>query len=161
TTNSSSAHVYDIDKVVAAGANGAAGLVTKIPVPQGTEVNPVVPITGYHDFYVGYDPATHLDKFYGAGIQGYYVYDITNLSEPKLCTSITGVAGVPFGHTFTPTPDGRYAVTETEHAYQPLRFFDLKPGLDGQVKTLSRPIGAWATNWKHAPHNHEVRWPYV
>src|SRR5206468_8014551 len=123
---------------------------------------PVVPsLTGYHDFYVGYDPASHQDRFYGAGAQGYYVYDITDLSAPRLLMSITGVPGVPFGHTFTPTPDGRYAVTETEHQYQPLRFFDLKPGLDGTVKTISRPIGAWSANWKHAPHNHEVRWPYV
>ena len=162
TTQSPYAHVYDIDKVVANGANGANGLVAKIPVPEGTQPSPVVPsLTGYHDFYVGYDPASHQDRFYGAGAQGYYVYDITDLSAPRLLMSIAGVPGVPFGHTFTPTPDGRYAVTETEHQYQPLRFFDLKPGLDGTVKSISRPIGAWSANWKHAPHNHEVRWPYV
>ncbi|MBI4420079.1 MAG: hypothetical protein HY560_04570, partial [Gemmatimonadetes bacterium] len=45
--------------------------------------------------------------------------------------------------------------------YAPLRLFDLKPGLDGQVKTISRPIGAWTASWKGLPHNHEVRWPYV
>jgi len=37
----------------------------------------------------------------------------------------------------------------------------LKPGLDGTVKTISRPIGAWVTDWHDLPHNHEVRWPYV
>ena len=65
------------------------------------------------------------------------------------------------GHTITPTPDGRYVVTETEYQYAPLRIFDLKPGLDGKVQTISRPIGAWTANWKDLPHNHEVRWPYV
>ena len=42
-----------------------------------------------------------------------------------------------------------------------MRFFDLKPGLDGTVKTISRPIGAWAGDWKLASHNNEIRWPYV
>src|SRR5207249_7801857 len=86
---------------------------------------------------------------------------ITKPEEPKLITSRTGVAGVPFGHTFTPDPTGRYAVTETEYQYAPLRIFDLKPGLDGTVQTISRPIGAWTVNWKNLVHNHEVRWPYV
>ena len=47
------------------------------------------------------------------------------------------------GLTFTPDPTGRYAVAETEYQYAPLRIFDLKPALDGTVKTISRPIGAW------------------
>jgi hypothetical protein len=42
-----------------------------------------------------------------------------------------------------------------------LRIYDLKPGLDGTVKTISRPIGAWTMNWRDLPHNQEVRWPYV
>ena len=156
------AYVFDIDKVVLAGSKGADGLVGRIPLPEGTEAPIVVPgFTGYHDFCVGYDPASHQDRFYGAGAQGYYIYDITDLSAPRLLTSITGVAGVPFGHTFTPDPTGRYVVAETEHQYQPLRIFDLKPGLDGQVKSISRPIGAWTADWKHLSHNHEVRWPYV
>jgi len=118
-------------------------------------------VPGYHDFYVAYDPASHQDRMYGAGASGYYVYAVTRLDEPKLVTSVTGVAGVPFGHTFTPSPDGRYAVTETEYQYAPLRIFDLKPGLEGEVKTISRPIGAWTARWQGLPHNSEVRWPYV
>src|SRR6185436_4160970 len=39
--------------------------------------------------------------------------------------------------------------------------FDMKPGLDGQVKTITRPIGAWNADWRALSHNHEVRWPYV
>ena len=38
---------------------------------------------------------------------------------------------------------------------------DLKPGLDGQVKTISRPIGAWNADWQDLAHNFEIRWPYV
>jgi hypothetical protein len=77
-----------------------------------------------------------------------------------------GVPGAVFsafgrGHTITPTPDGHYIVTESEYEYAPLRIFDLRPGLAGTVPTITRPIGAWTANWKHLPHNHEIRWPYV
>ena len=65
------------------------------------------------------------------------------------------------GHTITPTPDGRYVVTETEYQYAPLRIFDLKPGLDKKVQTISQPIGAWTADWHDLAHNHEVRWPLV
>src|SRR5262245_17912321 len=150
------AHIYDIDRFAAKDPN--QGLVGPIPIPDAN----VNDRGGYHDFYVGYDPATHQDKFYGAGWNyGYFVFDVTQPESPKLVTSISGVAGGNNYHTFTPTPDGRYAVTEMEYQYAPLRIFDLKPGLDGQVKTISRPIGAWVTNWQNLPHNHEVRWPYV
>ena len=75
--------------------------------------------------------------------------------------SITGVSGVDLAHTFIVDPTGRYAVTESETQYQPIRIFDLKPGLDGTVKTISRPIGAWSPNWKNLVHQAEMRWPYV
>ena len=65
------------------------------------------------------------------------------------------------GHTFTATPDGRYGILETEYQYAPLRIVDLKPGLDGTVSTISRPIGAWISDWTTNPHNIEIRWPYV
>jgi hypothetical protein len=156
TVSALQANMYDMDKFLAGDAK--QGLIGSVP-------NPAPPMAGrargYHDFYVGYDPATHQDKFYGAGNGGYYVYDVTNTSDPKLLVALTGTAGVTGGHTFTPTPDGRYAVTETEYMYAPLRIFDLKPGLDGTVKTISRPIGAWISDWTTNPHNHEVRWPYV
>jgi hypothetical protein len=133
------------------------GLVGQVPLPDV----PNPRMRGYHDFYVGYDPANHRDVFYGAGAGGYHVYDVTDLSNPKLLTSITGVAGVTGGHTFTPDPTGRYVVTESEYQYAPLRLFDLKPGLDGTAKNISRPIGAWTADWHDLSHNHEVRWPYV
>src|SRR5438132_12226887 len=101
------------------------------------------------------------DRMYGAGAGGYYVFDVTNPAAPRLLTSVTGVAGMSRGHTFTPDPTGRYAVIESEYQYAPLRIVDLKPGLDGEVKTVARPIGAWTSSWNGNPHNHEVRWPYV
>ena len=147
------ARIYDIGKAVA--GDPQFGFLGRVP-------NATDPARGsYHDFYAGFDPPTQQDRFYGAGTGGYHVYDITNLEAPRLLTSVTGFAGLTSGHTFTPTPDGRYAVAELEYQYAPLRIFDLKPGLDGEVKAISRPIGAWMTNWKDLPHNHEMRWPYV
>jgi hypothetical protein len=157
TLNAPKSNIYDMEKFIA--HDPSQGLVGNVPIPQ--EYQSMRPGGGYHDFYVGYDPATHQDKFYGAGVGGYYIYDITNIDSPKLLTSITGAAGVTGGHTFTPDPTGRYVVTESEYQYAPLRIFDLKPGLDGTVKTISRPIGAWNADWRDLAHNHEIRWPYV
>ncbi len=157
------ANVYDMGTFL---RNPGAARVARIPVPDSPELEArraggVDFIRGYHDLYAAYDPASGQDRFYGGGAGGYYVYDISNLDEPKLLTSVTGVPGVRWGHTFTPTPDGRYAVGETEYQYAPLRIFDLQPGLTGEVATIRLPIGAWTANWKNLTHNHEVRWPYV
>jgi hypothetical protein len=153
------ANIYDLDKVLA-GGDPSQWKVGEIPVPD-TRQTTALGLQGYHDFYLGYDPATHQDKFYGAGRGGYYVYDITDVRQPKLLTSITGSSGVDWGHTITPDPTGRFVVTETEYTYAPLRMFDLKPGLDGKVQTIVKPIGAWTADWQDLPHNHEVRWPFV
>jgi hypothetical protein len=155
TTTNKWANVYDMEKYVA--GDSAHALIGKVPVPD----NPLAPLRGYHDFYIAYDPATHRDVFYGAGSGGYHVYDVTDVASPKLLTSVTGAAGVANGHTFTPDPTGRYAIAETEYQFAPLRIFDLKPGIDGTVKNISRPIGAWTADWRNLSHNHEVRWPYV
>ena len=153
------AHVYDVDQVVA--SQGKEGLVADVSLPQDANPSTAQALRGFHDYYAAFDPATQTDRLYGAGAGGYYVYDITDLKNPKLLTSITGIAGVQYGHTFVVDPTGRYAVTEVEYRFSPLRIFDMKPGLDGTVKTISRPIGAWTANWKNYAHNMEVRWPYV
>jgi hypothetical protein len=152
------AHMYDLEKFLAAPTQSA--LIG--PVPEPEDIKPTFNFfVGYHDMYAAYDPATHQDKFYGAGWAGYFLYDVSKPTDPKLITTITGVAGVDLGHTFMADPTGRYAVVETETQYQPIRLFDLKPGLDGQVKTISRPIGAWSPNWQNLVHQFEIRWPYV
>ena len=148
------ANVYDLGHIVEGHLDDA--LVATVPIPD-----PMGSLRGYHDFYVGYHPESSSDRFYGGGTGGYHVYDVTDLEEPELLVSLTGIRGVRRGHTFTPTPDGRYVVAETEYQYAPLRIFDLKPGLDGEVKTISQPIGAWTADWKNLTHNHEMRWPYV
>ena len=73
---------------------------------------------------MGYDPGTHQDKFYGAGLGGYSAWDISHPETPKELFTITGL-GYDVAHTFTPSPDGHYAVTETEYQYTPLRIWDL------------------------------------
>jgi hypothetical protein len=115
----------------------------------------------WHDFYVGYDLDSGQDRFWGGGAGGYFVFDITDLQNPELLVSITGVSGVNWGHTFTPSPDSRYAVGETEYQYAPLRIFDVGSTLDGGQTVISQPISAWTANWRNLSHNHEVRWPFV
>ena len=154
TVRGSHANVYDMDLFL--GGDENHGKIGEIPVPETP-----LGFGGYHDFYLAYDPATGLDKFYGAGSGGYHVYDVTVPETPALLFSITGVPGITFGHTFTPTPDGKYAVAETEYQYAPLRIFDLQPGQSGERRNLSRPVGAWTADWEALAHNHEVRWPYV
>ena len=171
--------VYDLGYVVEGYHDDM--LVAKVPVPAAAGGPREISIDGgppggelpallanlptrmgaYHDFYVGYHVDTDQDRFYGGGTGGYYIYNVTDLEEPQLVVSLTGIRGVRYGHTFTPTSDGRYVVAETEYQYAPLRIFDLKPALDGEVKNINQPISAWTANWKNVAHNHEIRWPYV
>jgi hypothetical protein len=151
------ANVYDLSRVV----NGdvANARVARVPVPESSLGRGSG--RGYHDFYVGYHPDTGEDRFYGGGTGGYYIYDITDLQNPQLRITLTGISGVSYGHTFTPSPDGRYVVAETEYQYAPLRIFDLQPALDGERQNINSPISAFTADWQHLVHNHEVRWPFV
>jgi hypothetical protein len=151
------AHVYDLGTLVEEGPENA--LAGRVPVPESALGSGSG--RGYHDFYVGYHPDTGEDRFYGGGTGGYYIYDVTDLEAPELRISLTGISGVQYGHTFTPSADGRYVIAETEYQYAPLRVFDLQPALDGEVTNIRSPISAFTANWEHLVHNHEVRWPYV
>jgi len=157
TTSGESAHVFDMGKFVEGEEEILAG---KVPVPEVPTRTAGAPLF-YHDFYVGYHPGTQQDRFYGGGTGGYFVYDVTNLAEPELLVTISNVQGVSWGHTFTPSPDGRYAVGETEYIHAPLRIFDMKPALDGERQNISTPISYWNFNYENLVHNHEVRWPYL
>ncbi len=149
------AHVYDMANVVEGAMDDA--LVAKVPLgdfapdEQGS----------YHDMYAGWHEDTRTDRFYGGGTGGYYVFDVTDLENPSMVVSLTGISGVSWGHTFTPSPDGRYVIAEAEYQYAPLRIFDLKPALDGERQNIRTPISAWTADWRNLVHNHEVRWPYV
>jgi hypothetical protein len=155
-------YVYDLTRLMTNKADTAGALIAKIPRPDtASSASMSSKWPGYHDFYVHYDVAKGRDLFYGAGLSGYYIFDITDLQNPKLITRIFGVAGMDVAHTFTPDPTGRYAVTEMEYSSAPLRIFDLKPDGKEEAKLITRPIGAWTPNYHGEPHNHEVRWPYV
>jgi hypothetical protein len=152
TTASPTAHVYDLGYVVDGRLDEA--LVAEVPVPLESQ-------RAYHDFYIGYDADSEQDRFYGGGTGGYYVYNVTDLENPELLVTLTGINGVTRGHTFTPSPDGRYVIAETEYRYAPLRIFDLETALNGEVSNIRTPISAWTANWENLVHNHEVRWPFV
>ena len=155
TVRGPNAHMYDLSKVVN-GASAEEALAGRVPVPVAGDTG-----GSYHDFYVGYHPDTDQDRFYGGGTGGYYVYDVTDPQEPEVVVTLNGVRGVSYGHTFTPSPDGRYVVAETEYQFAPLRIFDLKPALDGEVSNINRPISGWTADYRNLVHNHEVRWPLV
>ena len=127
TVNQPQALVYDLAKVVS-GADSSTWLIGKVPNPTPFRS---FGNGGYHDFYVGYDPGSHQDKFYGAGLGGYSVFDVTHPETPKQMFTITGF-GMDIAHTFTPSPDGHFAVTETEYQYTPLRIWDLDRRPDRQ-----------------------------
>jgi hypothetical protein len=148
--------VYDLGKVVS-GADSSTWMVGAIPNP--TPFRQIMS-GSYHDFYVGYDPATHQDKFYGAGLGGFSVWDITHPDAPKQLFTITGF-GIDVAHTITPSPDGNIVVTETEYQYTPLRIYDVTAAQQGKMANVDIPISAWAADWHDLAHNHEVRWPYV
>ncbi|NQV73680.1 hypothetical protein HQ496_11200 [bacterium] len=152
TINGAGANMYDLGKAVSGDVKGA--FIGTVPI--AVEQNGF-----YHDLYAAWHPDSDQDRFYGGGAGGYYVYNITDTDNPVLEFTMTGITGVSWGHTFTPSPDGRYAITETEYQYAPLRMFDMKPALDGEVENIRSPISAWTANWKNLVHNHEVRWPYV
>jgi hypothetical protein len=155
------ANVYDMELFLQGDAD--YGLVSRIPLPE-----PRGAARGYHDAFVGYDAATGQDKFYGGGpettyLGGNYVWDVTDITNPELLVTQMAVMGQQSGgHTWVPTPDHRYAVSEmTSLAHAPLRFFDLKPALDGEVAVIRQPIGEWTADWKKSSHNMEIRWPYM
>jgi hypothetical protein len=149
------AHIYDLAKVVD-GASAEDALVGRVPVgaTEGTG-------GGYHDIYVAYHPDTDQDRFYGGGTGGYFIYDVSDPSDPDLAITLMGIRGIEYGHTFTPSPDGRFAVAEVEYRYAPLRIFDLKPALDGETTNINRPVSGWTADYQNLVHNHEVRWPLV
>ena len=156
TIEGSKALVYDLEKIVK-GGDPSTWLIGAVPNPTPMKQ---IGAGGYHDFYVGYDPATKKDKFYGAGLGGYSVWDVTKPEAPTQEFTITSL-GLDLAHTFTPSPDGRYAVTETEYQYSPLRIWDLQDGQSGKTENIDQPISAWTADLRALSHNHEVRWPFV
>ena len=81
TVNGPHTNVFDLGKVVS-DPDSSHWKFGEFPVPE-TQTNSRLGRFGYHDFYLAYDPATHQDKFYGAGRGGYYVYDISDIKPAQ------------------------------------------------------------------------------
>jgi hypothetical protein len=152
------AEVIDAAKLVSGDKN--EGRIGKVPIPE-TNLKHVT--DGYHELYVAYDPVRHQDKFYGGGLStGFHVFDVTKPETPRFLFSVAeGENWYGEGHTITATPDGRYAIVNTEQPYSPLMFFDLADGIAGKTTVVDRPIGAWTADWHDTNHSMDVRWPYL
>ena len=106
------AHVYDMERFLAGDRD--QGFVGGVPLPgprgDASGYGRFVAL-GYHDAYVAYDPATRQDRFYGGGpetafLGGNFVYDITDIENPKLLATVIAQPSMQSGgHTFVPTPD--------------------------------------------------------
>ena len=149
TTSGQHANVYDMSLFVQ--GDSAQGLVGRMPWPSTATPSPYGMLQGYHDFYVAFDYATGKDMAYGAGLDGYYVYDVTDPADPVLETSIVGVLGVQLAHTMSATPDHKYAVGQTEYLYSPVRLYDLQPGLSGEVETINEEMSVWTPTGRGSP----------
>jgi hypothetical protein len=154
-------HIYDLEKLVAGAPDH--GFIGGVPLPEPRGSN-----RGYHDAYVAYHPESGQDRFYGGGpettpLGGNFVYDVSDPASPKLLATIVAQASMQSGgHTFVATPDGRYGMTiMTSLAHQPIRFWDLKPALDGQTPVIRQPVGEWTPDPDKSAHMIEVRWPYA
>ena len=130
-TMSEDIYVYDLALV----AGGNTEPVARIPVPSPEDRR----TRQWHDMYVGYHPDSDQDRFYGAGTGGFHVFNITTVEDPELLTSVINIPGVRDGHTFTPTPDGKFALGISEPTYQhaPIRTFDLRPGVEGGQRAIT------------------------
>ena len=136
------ANIYDLGTLIDEGPENA--LAGQIPTPGADRT-----ARGYHDFYAAYHPDSGQDRFYGGGTGGYFVYDFTNIDSPEVIATLTGIQGITRGHTFTPTPDGRYVIAESEYQYAAPP--DLRPaaGLGRRADEhqppdlrVDRPLGA-------------------
>ena len=113
--------VYDVEKVV----TGIAADNGRLLGYRYRRATSSAATTGwvYHDMYVGYDPATHQDKFYGAGAGIGLLRGVRRHQARRAQADHHDHRGTPafIAHTFIASPDGRYAVGETENQYDPLR----------------------------------------
>ena len=112
------------------------------------------PGEGFEDVFAGFDPESQQDRLYLAAAGGYYVYDITNLENPVLQTTVHSAA-VQRGRVMAPISDGRHALTLASYRTAPMRIFSLS---QERVRTA---VGAWTDNWQSELVDVVVRWPYA
>ena len=128
------AHVYDLAKVVDGDPSDA--LAGRIPVPESPLGRGAG--RGLPRLLRRVSPGHRTGPLLRRRHRGYYVYDISDLEDPELVVTMTGINGVRSGHTFTPSPDGRYVIAETEYQYAPLRIFDLPARARGHADEHQR-----------------------
>jgi len=114
----------------------------------------------YHAMTAQWHADSESDRLYAAGAGGYYVFDITNPSDPSLITEVNSAA-VQIGHSVSATPDGTHLVTAAGYRTAPMRIFDLRPAFEGTVPRVRVAAGAWTADWRNLAENHELRWPFV
>lgn len=156
------ANIYDLEIFLETGSAEDA-LVSYIPLPE-----PRGAPRGYHDAYVGYDPTTGQDKFYGGGPEtsyegGNFIWDVTDVRNPELLGSLRAIhAQQAGGHTFVASNDHRTVMTVmTSLGHQPIRFYDITPIVEGETGVINEPIGAFQPDWRKSVHMIEYRYPYA
>lgn len=112
------------------------------------------PNVGFEDVFAGFEPETQQDRLYAAGAGGYYVYDITDLDNPKLRTTIHSAA-VQRGRVMAPISHGGHALTLASYRTAPMRIFQLS---QERVRTA---LGAWTDNWQSELVDVVARWPFA
>ena len=157
TVNESKALIYDLDKVVS-GATRAPGSSATCPTRRRSSRSAAAGITTSTSPTI---PAPHQDKFYGAGLGGYSVWDVTQPETPKQLFTITGLG---HGHRAHVHAVARRPVRGDRDGVPVHAAPHLGPdrrARRARRRTSTLPISAWTADWRDLSHNHEVRWPYV
>ncbi|MGB1374637.1 MAG: LVIVD repeat-containing protein [Rhodothermales bacterium] len=144
--------VYDVDRLLSSQTDPVASYVLPETV---TNVD-----YGYHAVTAQWHADTESDRLYAAGAGGYYVFDVTDPSNPSLLTEVNSAA-VQIGHAVSASPDGTHLVTAAGYRTAPIRIFDLRPTFEGAVPRIRVAAGAWTADWRNLSENHELRWPFV
>ncbi|GAB5534504.1 MAG: hypothetical protein Rubg2KO_07530 [Rubricoccaceae bacterium] len=114
----------------------------------------------FRGLYAQYDLETETDRLYAAGTGGYSVYDVTDPASPTVITSVSSAA-VQVGVGIQATSDGSHVITTANYPTAPVRIFDLRPALSGEISGTRVAVGAWTDNWRRHAEQFEVRWPYL
>ncbi|MEO0559460.1 MAG: hypothetical protein AAF170_14890 [Bacteroidota bacterium] len=114
----------------------------------------------FRGLYAQYDLETDTDRLYTARTGGYGVVDVTDPASPTPITSVSSAA-VQVGVGVQAFPDGSHLVTTANYPTAPIRLFDLRPALSGEISQTRVAVGAWTDNWRRHAERFEVRWPYL
>ncbi len=143
---------YDLKSLT----TGDHQVVSTLDVPESTSPPPY----GFYSMFGAYHLTTETDRLYTSGGGGYYIFDISDIEQPVLLTSISSAA-IQIGRAIEPVPDGSMVVTTAGYRTAPIRIFDLQPGLDSTISVIKTATGAWTSSWDGHYEQVAVRWPFV